>query len=129
MSFMADVTQWSSAIAGALGHDIGWDGTGECVLSFTDDIDILVARVPDTGDVSLRARLDAGTQPSLQHLQAALALNYGCLPPGFALASATSGELALVSILPGDNASLALAQWVLDGFVTLIPQIRERLLA
>ena len=108
---------------------IDWDGTGECTLEFQGNIDVTFIALPDTGLMVAHSAVtleETILTPAAMRL--ALTLNHTQLPPGFTLAlDDNEGQFALVAVLHDRQALPDEVAELLDGFNTLVPQLREQL--
>src|SRR5262249_22369907 len=96
---MAELTPLLLELSHALGTEVTLDESGQWGPLFADDVEIVLALSPEGDALSLRGALvrpDPAAAAETQRL--ALLLNYGHLPPGFAIAlDETSGELLLLA--------------------------------
>lgn len=116
-------------LAAALSEDLSLDDDLQCALIFEDDVEVVIASAGGGALVSVRspvaAEIGSGAAGPLRR---ALALNYGRLPPGIAVAlDERSGQLLLLAVaevapLSGD----ALAALV-NALVGSVPEVRAEL--
>jgi Tir chaperone protein (CesT) family len=123
------------ALAGQLGSPLSLDGDSQCTLLFDQDVEIVIAAAaPDADEaatelVTLRSRLSSagGTEPE-RRLRRALALNYGSLPPGLAVAlDEASNQIVLLAQLSLAATGAPEFVSVVAMMVAVVPQVREML--
>lgn len=103
------------ALASTLGTDLSFDKDQQCALLFEGGVELIISVNSDCTVMTLRAPLCAA-EPAAR-LRKALALNYGEVPPGFAIAlDSRSGQLLLLAQMP-------LASATENGFVRAAEQL------
>ena len=120
---------WITALRGALGRPIEWDGQSELVLDFEGDIEVVLAPVPDTDLLAARSPLTfEGHAVSPAMLRAALELNYTRVAPGFTIALEPGSEqLVLLAAMPPPLVTQEAMTDLLAAFLQLVPHLRMQL--
>lgn len=116
-----------SALSEALGQPVGIDDGDECVLEFDGAVEVVLAQTASAQVLSLRSAISEQGPHDLTLMQWALALNFTTMLPGCALAfDEVTQQLELVSLVDASHVSPDQFLSILDGFVTMIPQLRDQ---
>jgi len=116
-------------LAAVLGHPLAVDANGECGLAFDDDVRIVVAEAADPNVLTIRAALTTASQAAdADTLHKALAINHAHLPPGYAVSlDEAAGQIMLMAVLWAPQLSREQFLDFVEGFVTLVPELRGQL--
>ncbi|MBV8410091.1 MAG: type III secretion system chaperone [Alphaproteobacteria bacterium] len=118
-----------AALSEVLGHTVALDASGQCTLAFADGIEITLAAAPEADGLTARSEIMRPEAGDALPLRAALAANYGRLPPGVSLAlDGSSGRLVLHCFLPLAEATGTDLIALVANFVGLVPELRNELM-
>ncbi len=73
-------------LSSALGQRLALDANGQCALVFADGVEVVIALSIDANALTLRSEIIKPAPDDADCLRAALAVNYGRLPPGMWMA-------------------------------------------
>jgi len=120
--------QLMAALSSTLGEQLELDASGQCGLAFKPDIELVIAHALHDDEISVRVALGDGAALSEQALRGALALNYGRLRPGYAIAyDEVSRQLVLFVLLRVSTTEAEGFIELLTDLVQLIPDLRSEL--
>jgi hypothetical protein len=112
-------------LSAALGQSVSFDKSDQSVLLFDGDVEVVLTDAADL--VSVRSVL---LPPTPQRTAMSLALNYGQLPPGVAVAlDQESGLLVLFGYAETANPSPDALVSLVARVVDLVPEVRTKLAA
>ena len=118
-----------AALSEVLGHTVAFDASGQCTLAFADGIEITLAAAPEADGLTARSEIMCPAAGDAMPLRAALAANYGRLPPGMSLAlDGDSGQLVLFDFVPLAQATGKDLIGLVANFVGLVPELRRELM-